>query len=758
MKRMDHEALALERLPQRLRKTLFVALTKALAKSRQRLEDAALEFQAQRALSVSTGKQLDRIGEAVGQPRDTPDDNTYRRRIRAKIAVNRSSGLVDDLLRVARLVVNNSATNLSVESSAATAVMHVDGVGLGDAEAADLAAFGQRATSAGVRFLLHSNTDSDAESFVHSYIPAAMLGGSPVTPETYWIFIIGQSNAIGKGLASEMEAAEPGITAPFPAVQIYDQNSKFTNPPTWVIDALRDLSPRPTVIDGVQFPANGAGIELTMGRELAARTPHTIRIAKLAIDSSSLDANWTEPTWPTGGPSLQDQFYAFVAARLASIPGSKIGAVVLINGESDSGASPADVNFRANAHALIDPLRTTYPTHNFLVVQHRLSKRYGSPLIVASGQESFVADQGALGAVTYGDDLPFSDFAHYTSASLLTLGRRIADPIVRHLLGQPVSGPRWVASGFPSEAGGGTGLAPTIPSFAVGDIAIAVVAGIGTGAYATPSGWTPIATQHGGGTATRLQVFARVLTAGDVAHGTVSFPDISGDDAKTARIHVIRGGTLGAAFGASSGTAGTTITWPEVTTAGDNALVLYIGAHDIDSATDNQVTFAQPTHPGDLPIVQHSDLSTSQGSGSGSAVAAQVRPYAGVAPAATATIASSTWAAVAVVIEAAAVPDGRWAAGASVIAIDPTGTDAWPRTGQCQITGGLFSGEQFAYRFYAPGYLAFAPVMPFASTVGEMVEPLVPGKGFGDSTETGHPVLTSYTNVGSTGGRLSDVR
>lgn len=166
MKRYDHIALALSRLPDRLRRTRFIALVTAIARSRQRFEDTLIEIMAQRSIERAVGPQLDRIGALVRQERDTPDDVVYRRRIRAKIAVNRSSGLIDDLLRIARLVVNNDAIDLNVESISATAVLEVDGVGISDAAAGDLAAFGQRAVSAGVRLILHSNVVEDEESFV----------------------------------------------------------------------------------------------------------------------------------------------------------------------------------------------------------------------------------------------------------------------------------------------------------------------------------------------------------------------------------------------------------------------------------------------------------------------------------------------------------------------------------------------------------------------------------------------------------------
>lgn len=105
-----------------------------------------------------------------------------------------------------------------------------------------------------------------------------------------------------------------------------------------------------------------------------------------------------------------------------------------------------------------------------------------------------------------------------------------------------------------------------------------------------------------------------------------------------------------------------------------------------------------------------------------------------------------------------AVFDEGWAAGDTIIAIDATGTDDWPREGICQIYGGLFSGEVFAYRFYTPTALAFAPALPFASAAGEEIHVLVEGLGLGSSTESGQPCLTPYTSPGTTGGALSDIR
>ncbi|MGL4442054.1 MAG: hypothetical protein ACRCU1_00420, partial [Alsobacter sp.] len=171
MRRLDHVALALSRLPQRLQKRRWQELTAALARSRQKAEDTLHAMLAARSISVAVGAQLDVIGSIVAQPRDTPDDVVYRRRIRAKIAVNRSSGLPDDLLRIARIVIDDLGARLNVTGSNATATIQQDGVAVSDELAGDLAAYAQRAASAGVRVLLQSNPTDDEDMFTLGHIP-----------------------------------------------------------------------------------------------------------------------------------------------------------------------------------------------------------------------------------------------------------------------------------------------------------------------------------------------------------------------------------------------------------------------------------------------------------------------------------------------------------------------------------------------------------------------------------------------------------
>lgn len=53
------------------------------------------------------GVQLDMIGKLVGQGRNGMVDDDYRRYIKARITVNKSDGLIEELITIAKLVVND---------------------------------------------------------------------------------------------------------------------------------------------------------------------------------------------------------------------------------------------------------------------------------------------------------------------------------------------------------------------------------------------------------------------------------------------------------------------------------------------------------------------------------------------------------------------------------------------------------------------------------------------------------------------------
>lgn len=70
----------------------------------QELEDALWALYTQRSIDYAIGAQLDLLGKIVGYPRQGLDDNTYRIRVRAKIAVNESSGTTSQILQIFALL------------------------------------------------------------------------------------------------------------------------------------------------------------------------------------------------------------------------------------------------------------------------------------------------------------------------------------------------------------------------------------------------------------------------------------------------------------------------------------------------------------------------------------------------------------------------------------------------------------------------------------------------------------------------------
>lgn len=448
--------------------------------------------------------------------------------------------------------------------------------------------------------------------------------------------VVGQSDAIGMYLAAGQYAS------PYSAVQWYYRHAKatattwFTEPGGWTA-----LKPRTTVIDGIQFPAGTAGVELSLGRYLAANDPaSTWYLAGMGVDGSGLADEWLNASFPVGGPALLQQLKDFITARIAE-SGAELTFIYWLHGQSDSTESPDNVNYLSNLNTLETELRALFGTA-FKFIVHRLTSKYsgGSSAAIRYAQEGFCVGK-ANAQFTIGDDLGLRvDNTHLDDSAIVTLGERVGAAVLRSM-----PSPGWKAVGVPSHAAAASALTPSMPVFEPGDVAVLVVGGIGTGVYATPAGWTPARAELAGGTAAQLRVWYRVLQAGDVAP---TFADIAGDDGKSAIIFTLRGVPTAptANYGANSATAGTTITAAGGTTGAANSLIVWLVAHEVDSA-NSQVS--DWTCSG-LVVDEQADASSTQGSGTGIAVATAVKAAAGSFDVTTATLAAaSTWAAVTLV-------------------------------------------------------------------------------------------------------------
>lgn len=156
--RRNHEAELLEELPPTLDKPAWRELAKAFAAQVQAIEDAALATLLQRSLPQAEGAQLDLLGRLIRQPREGRADAAYQRAIGARIAVNRSQGSREDLIKVARLALLDSAVRVRLEASSAPGAVQVMTLeGLVSHEAStDVVTFAARAAKAGVRVIVES--------------------------------------------------------------------------------------------------------------------------------------------------------------------------------------------------------------------------------------------------------------------------------------------------------------------------------------------------------------------------------------------------------------------------------------------------------------------------------------------------------------------------------------------------------------------------------------------------------------------------
>lgn len=166
----DHTDQALERLVEQFKeKANIVKLLTALTGTVQDAEDALWALFVERTVDTAIGVHLDAIGKKVGQVRGGMIDETYRRFIRARIATNRSRGTIGDVLRIARLVLNDADAYLRLRNhGAASYDLVIRDVVVTDELAEVLLDFlraATGATAAGVRVSLETQSEDADRSF-----------------------------------------------------------------------------------------------------------------------------------------------------------------------------------------------------------------------------------------------------------------------------------------------------------------------------------------------------------------------------------------------------------------------------------------------------------------------------------------------------------------------------------------------------------------------------------------------------------------
>ena len=163
----DHVAAALGRLFEQFKnKPNIAALITTLAAPTQPIENALWQLLTQRALSTGIGAQLDAIGALVGQPRNGLADSDYARYIGARIAVNDSDGRVEDLITIARGVLNNVAAVIRVQpEGTATVVVRIQAIAVVLTLGTILSGLLDAGVAGGVRLLLEASASVPANTF-----------------------------------------------------------------------------------------------------------------------------------------------------------------------------------------------------------------------------------------------------------------------------------------------------------------------------------------------------------------------------------------------------------------------------------------------------------------------------------------------------------------------------------------------------------------------------------------------------------------
>lgn len=238
------------------------------------------------------------------------------------------------------------------------------------------------------------------------------------------VLFSGQSNGIGLCVASAVTNF-PGFATSYPAVQFWDKNSLNRDPPSFLDDGPRDLGPRTKAISNPSLAIGTCGTEISMLQTLNAAIPGVWAGAKVAIDGSSLEDQWVNPAYPTGGPAFLTTYLDLIQTMMTGL-GAVLDTVVWDQGGTDAGAIPDGADYLVNLTTLmIGGVRARFGP--VAIIIDRLSSQYVASQgeLVRAGQDSFCAGNSRT-ALIQTTDLDLRDVIHFSDNSYATLGVRQA--------------------------------------------------------------------------------------------------------------------------------------------------------------------------------------------------------------------------------------------------------------------------------------------------------------------------------------------
>lgn len=216
---IDHVAAGLGRLCQQFKdKQNIVDLITIFLQRYNDLEAALWALLVERGIDVAVGAQLDQIGKIVGQTRDGLVDDDYRRFIRARIAADRSDGVIEDLITVSRLVLNDAGALIVIDNEGDAGVaVRILQITVDDAVANVLLEFLDVAKSGGVHLILETQPALDADTFFTAIaadgVGALSIGATTIPVNSTVGFPSSGSLDVDTALATAETVTYTGITA-----------------------------------------------------------------------------------------------------------------------------------------------------------------------------------------------------------------------------------------------------------------------------------------------------------------------------------------------------------------------------------------------------------------------------------------------------------------------------------------------------------------------------------------------------------------
>lgn len=170
----DHCADGLELLLEQFKdKPRLAGVLCAFLEQVQEVEDATWQLLTERDLDTAVGAQLDMLGRLVGEERRGRTDDQYRPFVRARILINRSNGLPEEILTILRVVLGAGVgLRLREDFPAAFTVIVSE---LGTLTPDTLIRLLQQAKAAGVRVLLEYSAVPPEEAFTFASASAVEL-------------------------------------------------------------------------------------------------------------------------------------------------------------------------------------------------------------------------------------------------------------------------------------------------------------------------------------------------------------------------------------------------------------------------------------------------------------------------------------------------------------------------------------------------------------------------------------------------------